>query len=109
MITLTLKTSYNLFDKPKLFVDIVATNPWYARRLMERSSSIVLDYELARRIIWMFPKGTNRDVDFLLELNEKRLSERNNIADERIGMRKYQVLGCDGVRIKFNHSKYSEL
>lgn len=106
MITLTLTTKTTLFGKEKLIVEICEKNPWYVRRLVERSSSIVLDYELARKIMWMFPKGTNRDVDLLLELNEKRLNERNKSADERIGFRR-RVLACDGSKIPFNHAKYN--
>lgn len=106
MITLTLTTKTNLFGKEKLIVEICEKNPWYVRRLVERNSSMVLDYELARRIMWMFPKGTNRDVDILLELNEKRLNQRNKSADERIGFRR-RVLACDGGKIPFNHAKYN--
>ena len=106
MITLTLTTKTNLFGREKLIVEIMEKNPWYVRHMMERSSSIVLDYELAKRIMWMFPKGTNRDVDLLLELNEKRLNERNKSADERIGFRR-RVLACDGSKIPFNHAKYN--
>lgn len=106
MITLTLTTKTNLFGKEKLIVEICEKNPWYVRRLVERSSSIVLDYELAKRIMWMFPKGTNKDVDLLLELNESRLAARNRAADERIGLRR-RVLACDGSKIPFNHAKYN--
>lgn len=105
MITFTLSTKTNLFGKEKLIVEILEKNPWYVRRLMERSRAIVLDYELARRIMWMFPQGTNRDVDFIIELNEQRLSGRNQTIGELIGRRR-QVLACDGERIKFNHHKY---
>ena len=106
MITLTLSTTTNLFGRQKPIVEILEKNPWYVRHMMERSSSIVLDYELARRIMWMFPKGTNKDVDLLLELNEKRLNQRNKSADERLGFRR-RVLACDGERIKFNYAKYN--
>lgn len=107
MITFTLSTTTNLFGKEKLIVEIMEKNPWYVRRLMERSSSIVLDYELAKRIMWMYPKGTHKDVDFILELNESRLAARNRAADERVGFRRGRVLACDGERIKFNHEKYN--
>lgn len=107
MITFTLNTTTNLFGKEKLIVEIIEKNPWYIRRLMERSRSIVLDYALASRIMWMFPHGTNRDVDFIIELNESRLNERNREADERVGLRRGRVLACDGERIKFNHHKYA--
>ena len=106
MITFTLTTKTNLFGKEKLIVEIIEKNPWYVRRLVEKSPSIVLDYELARRIMWMFPKGTNRDVDLLLELNEKRLSARNKSADERVGFRR-RVLACNGEKMPFNHAKYN--
>lgn len=106
MITLTLTTKTNLFGREKLIVEIMEKNPWYVRHMMERSSSIVLDYKLARLIMWMFPKGTNKDVDMLLELNEKRLNQRNKSADERIGYRR-RVLACDGSKIPFNHAKYN--
>lgn len=108
MITFTLSTSTILFGKEKLIVEIMEKNPWYVRRLMERSRAIVLDYELARRIMWMFPQGTNRDVDFILKLNEDRLSGRNKSIGELIGRRR-QVLACDGERIKFNHHKYARV
>ena len=106
MITFTLTTKTNLFGKEKLIVEIMEKNPWYVRHMMERSSSIVLDYELARRIMWMYPKGTHKDVDFILELNESRLAARNRASDERIGFRR-RVLACDGERIKFNYAKYN--
>lgn len=107
MITFTLTTKTNLFGREKLIVEIMEKNPWYVRHMMERSSSIVLDYELARRIMWLYPKGTHKDVDFILELNESRLAARNRAADERIGLRRGRVLACDGERIKFNHAKYN--
>jgi hypothetical protein len=107
MITLTLSTTTNLFGGQKPIVEILEKNPWCVRHMMERSSSIVLDYELARRIMWMYPKGTPKDVDFILELNESRLAARNRAADERIGFRRGRVLACDGERIKFNHAKYA--
>ena len=106
MITFTLSTKTNLFGKGKLIVEIMEKNPWYVRRMMERSRAIVLDYELARRIMWMFPQGTNRDVDFILELNESRLNARNRGADERVGLRRGRGFAADGERIKFNHAKY---
>ena len=108
MITFTLTTTTNLFGKEKLIVEIMEKNPWYVRKLMERSRSIVLDYELARRIMWMFPQGTNRDVDFMLALNEQRLSGRNKTIGELIGRRR-RVLACNGERIKFNHHKYTRV
>lgn len=108
MITFTLSTKTNLFGKEKLIVEILEKNPWYVRRLMERGRAIVLDYELARRIMWMFPQGTNSDVDFMLALNEQRLSGRNQSIGELIGRRR-QVLACDGERIKFNHHKYARV
>lgn len=105
MITFTLHTKINLFGKEKLIVEIMEKNPWYVRSLMERSRAIVLDYELARKIMWMFPQGTNRDVDFILKLNDDRLIGRNKSIGELIGRRR-RVLACDGERIKFNHAKY---
>ena len=107
MITFTLTTKTNLFGKEKPIVEIMEKNPWYVRHMMERSSSIVLDYELAKRIMWMYPKGTHKDVDLILELNESRLAARNRAADERIGLRRGRVLARDGERIKFNYAKYN--
>lgn len=107
MITFTLSTTTNLFGRQKPIVEILEKNPWYIRHLMERSSSIVLDYELSKRIMWMYPKGTHKDVDVILELNESRLAARNRAADERIGFRRGRVFACDGERIKFNHAKYA--
>jgi hypothetical protein len=104
MITFTLSTKTNLFGKDKLIVEIMEKNPWYVRHMMERSRAIVLDYELARRIMWMFPQGTNRDADFILELNEQRLNGRNKSIGELIGRRR-QAFACDGERIKFNHHR----
>lgn len=105
MITFTLSTKTNLFGKEKLIVEIMEKNPWYVRHLMERSRAIVLDYELARRIMWMFPQGTNSDADIIIELNEQRLNGRNKSIGELIGRRR-KVLACDGERIKFNHHRY---
>lgn len=108
MITFTLTTKTNLFGKEKLIIEIMEKNPWYVRKLMERSCSIVLDYEFARRIMWMFPQGTNSDADIILELNEQRLSGRNQSIGELIDRRR-QGFACDGERIKFNHHKYARV
>lgn len=65
-------TLFNVFGKSLRFEDMLLRNPWLSFKIFEQHTECLIDHEYVRKITWMFPEKTNKDVSAMLFLNDMR-------------------------------------